>query len=555
MEGNRQHVDASYSGGGSDGSLAAPWTTIQQGVNAAATGAIVAVAAGTYSEQLHIDKPVRVWGLCPAMVTLDAPGDPAVWLAGGSDGSELHTLAVTGPAMGVVTSSTVGLLIDRLWVHSGDAGIAITNLDGPSSVTIRGSLVEGTGRAGILAQDADAIIEDSVVRDTRTDTAGLFGDAITIVAIEGVLSEGAIRRVVVERSEGRGIVLGTADVAIEATVVRGMRADGLGIHGISLVPSEPGYPRGRASIRFSVVQGTRGAGVAVFGSDLVMEGTVVRETLIDPTDGFGRGLVVQPWVPTGAVASAEVIGSVIEESHAEGVFVASADLVMEGSIVRNTLSTAGSLGRGISVHSNLERRANATVTASIIEQNHNYGIYVSGADITIEGSVIRDTSTSPAYDVARGLAVQSHTVTGERGSAVVRASRIERASEVGILVAQSDVRIETVLVSDIRANNAGRFGDGIIAVAVDDEASVDLWASVIDTGVRAAIANFGSVLELDSSFLLCYPIDLNGEQSSGQPYIFDDRGNNGCGCPTPDTPCQLLSAGLESPDPLGAPSP
>jgi hypothetical protein len=34
VESDTEHVDASYSGGNSDGSSAAPWTTIQAGVDA-----------------------------------------------------------------------------------------------------------------------------------------------------------------------------------------------------------------------------------------------------------------------------------------------------------------------------------------------------------------------------------------------------------------------------------------------------------------------------------------------------------------------------------------
>jgi len=70
-EASTQHVDGSYAVGDSDGTAAKPWTTIQAAVDAAAPGAIVAVAAGSYIEDVTVDaKPVRLWGRCPAQVEI-----------------------------------------------------------------------------------------------------------------------------------------------------------------------------------------------------------------------------------------------------------------------------------------------------------------------------------------------------------------------------------------------------------------------------------------------------------------------------------------------------
>lgn len=40
VDATTQHVSAAYTGGGSDGTAARPWTTIQEGVAAAAAGAV-----------------------------------------------------------------------------------------------------------------------------------------------------------------------------------------------------------------------------------------------------------------------------------------------------------------------------------------------------------------------------------------------------------------------------------------------------------------------------------------------------------------------------------
>src|SRR5262245_45900115 len=60
IDANTEYVDASYAGTDSDGSANKPWTTISDAVAAASSGAIVAIAAGSYVEDVQlIGKPVR----------------------------------------------------------------------------------------------------------------------------------------------------------------------------------------------------------------------------------------------------------------------------------------------------------------------------------------------------------------------------------------------------------------------------------------------------------------------------------------------------------------
>ena len=65
-EPNAQYVDGSFTGSFHDGSKSAPWTTITQGIEAAAQGGLVAVASGTYVEDLDLKhKSLRLVGRCP----------------------------------------------------------------------------------------------------------------------------------------------------------------------------------------------------------------------------------------------------------------------------------------------------------------------------------------------------------------------------------------------------------------------------------------------------------------------------------------------------------
>src|SRR5262249_46228686 len=99
-----QRVNAAYAGGNSDGSAARPWTTIADEIAAASPGAIVAIAAGTYAEDVVVgSKAVRLWGRCPEMVEVAGSGNIAA-IRIQADGAEVRGLAVRGSGGGVVVT-------------------------------------------------------------------------------------------------------------------------------------------------------------------------------------------------------------------------------------------------------------------------------------------------------------------------------------------------------------------------------------------------------------------------------------------------------------------
>ncbi|MBI4702524.1 MAG: DUF1565 domain-containing protein [Deltaproteobacteria bacterium] len=170
-EDGTEHVDAAYAGGDSDGSAAKPWTTIQQGIKAAAPGAVVAIAAGRYDENVIISgKAVVLWGRCPELVEIagSASGTAAVFVKKSASGTEIRDLAVTGPKFGVGVSGSEGVVLDRVWIHdTGKRGLALENTLGSTGVTLRRSLVEAASDIAVMAYGATISIEESVVRDTR----------------------------------------------------------------------------------------------------------------------------------------------------------------------------------------------------------------------------------------------------------------------------------------------------------------------------------------------------------------------------------------------------
>jgi hypothetical protein len=180
-----QHVDGSFAGGSSDGSAAAPWTTIGEAVAAAAPGALVAVASGSYLEDVMISgKPVRLWGRCPEMVELVGTGAElwAVDIRTGASGTEVGGMAIRGDAAGLGLSGSEDVTFDRVWVHeTALRGITVQGDLGPTSVSVVGSLVEQSHEVGLFVAGSDALVEGTVVRDTLPCLLdGFFGDGIAV---------------------------------------------------------------------------------------------------------------------------------------------------------------------------------------------------------------------------------------------------------------------------------------------------------------------------------------------------------------------------------------
>src|SRR4030095_13888620 len=100
-------VDIRQTAADADGTATRPWPTVMHAIDAAPSGGIVAIAAGTYVEDLRtLSRPVRLWGRCPSMVTLAGAGTASqtVLVRTLADGTEIHDLSITSAPLGVAVS-------------------------------------------------------------------------------------------------------------------------------------------------------------------------------------------------------------------------------------------------------------------------------------------------------------------------------------------------------------------------------------------------------------------------------------------------------------------
>jgi hypothetical protein len=496
-----QHVSAAHTGA-SDGSPTQPWRTLSEGIAAAAHGAIVAVADGEYAEAVTIGgKPVRLWGRCPGSVVVRAPPGEmvSIFVASGASGTEIRRLALTGPAAGVVVSGSESVLLEALWVHDTQSpGVVAQDVYGPTSIIVRGSLVEHNVYQGIYVTASGLVLEDTVVRDSQPTTAIGTGPAVFASDLGGSASTVEVRRIVIERSALAGLV--------------------------------------------------------VFGSSATVRESVVRDIAPAPGVLDGWGLAASQGTTNGAPASLAVETSVIERATRVGLVAFDSSLTVDRTVVRDVQP----LDDGINAYGwsvlalSREGRASTTLRASLFERATEGGVVLFGADALVETSIIRDVNPSPSLERGVGLNAQTGE-TGEPTLLTFRESLIERAHEQSLLVVGSDATVDGSVVRDtLRSALDGLHGDAIaiVTLASGPASATRIARARIERSARAGITAFGAHAELGSTILDCNQIDLNGESYHGVDFTFTDLGGNSCGCADTKVTCAARSAGLQPPEPL-----
>jgi hypothetical protein len=527
--------------------------------------------------------------------------------------SEVHSLAATGPSWGLLVLSATDVVATSVWIHdTGFQGILVKDVAGPASISVTGALVEGTQGEGMFFSGASATVEKSAVRDTQAGGVKIFegaqsapadvsirrslfernyylgvGDSGSGVkaAIEstvvrdtqvdpthgwgyGVASVShasmTIKQAVIERNHGYGVLVASADVTIEATVVRDTEVDmtqfGVGVY---IVHDDQTSTRGTATIRSSLIEGSTVVGVGVIGSDATIESTLIRDTQQGPLQGlFGTGLFVAGELSLGVRSSLTMRSSLVENTRGLGIVAAFSDALIESTVVRGTLALPdGSSGFGIEIgFEDVDDASKVTIRGSLVEQNTDVGVLVGGgADVLIESTTVRDTA--PAGDGTGGTGIAFQGGPSRRTNGTIRSCLIDQNGWAGLRVDGSDATIESTLVRATHASAMGQFGDGIVVATqakpdpshvslITRPSQVTLTGSRIEASARAGLSNFGSTVAFSSTVLVCSAFDIEGEDDNGVPFTYDDQGGNLCGCPEANGKCKSVSAGLAPPAPI-----
>ncbi|MBW2454573.1 MAG: hypothetical protein JRI68_08685 [Deltaproteobacteria bacterium] len=605
VDGGTQHVDPSYTGGNSNGSATQPWTTLAAAFNAASTGAIIALAEGSYGDvAMPVAKAVRLWGRCPTLVEVDTLTISGV-------GTEAHAISVLGAGDDGVWVTAGDVLLEQLWVHDTfDTGVLVFP---GAKVTVRGSLVERAFGTGINVVGGEIVLEQSVIRETLLEggnggrglnlqhdngtaaTATVVGSLLDanhevglLVFASALLMQNSVIRgtlpvdngtfgvglhvqpdvptmvrssvtvegSVITHNTDIGVSLSSADATFDATVIAHTlpRADtqdsGQGVR----LWTDPGFGEPTvASFSRCLVTGNRDVGLVARGADVTVEGTIVRDTLARISDErHGRGVVSEHEPGAGERSSLVLTDSLVERSREIGVFAAGTDLLVEGSVVRNTEPqlSDGIAGRGISVQFGVGQPCDATVRYSLVEANVESGIFASGSQLVVDSTVVQDTSSATSGSHGWGVGLQGVTQLESPTTGTITKSLFARNAGAGVGVITATVTIDGSLFVDTQPDQNGLLGDGLVVMSMQEPAEGTVTGSRIESSARAGIASFGATLALGTTAIDCAAIELNGDDFGGFTFLFDDLGENFCGCGDTTDACKVLSTSLVPPEPL-----
>jgi hypothetical protein len=447
------YVDASYAGGNGDGSEGAPYTTLQAAVTAAPSDAQLALAEGTYSLNADLTKPLRIWGRCPALVEVVGSARPALAIVAAS--GELHTLALTG-ASGVIMSRPSPMIIDRLWVHdTSERGIGAESTLAPTQLTVTGTLIENASTYGVYNSGATVDVVDTVIRDTQYDVATSQGRGLYYITntVNADRAYGTVRHVLIERSNELGVAVGGADLTIEDTLIRDTLPSSSGTLGRALVvQSEPDtQATSNVSLRRSVIERSLDVGVFVLGGSFEMEHSVVRDTAAELSDGSnGWNLDLQDDPRTLVPATVSIKTSTIERGVDIGMFVVGTNLTMERSVVRDTLLGPQMFGRGMHVQLDIDTGVptTAVIERSALLRNSEAGLIVNSATVTLTECLLAESVPSEGSVVlGDGLAVLS--IPGPPSVVVVSGSLIRDNARAGLSIYGSAITLRN---NQVRCN-------------------------------------------------------------------------------------------------------
>lgn len=570
------YVDAAAEADG-DGSAGQPLRTLSEALEtASATGARrIAVAAGTYHEQVVLDRDVALHGRCPDLVEIVGPDTASTFALRLTGPAEVRGVSVTGTAGIEVTSAGARIAATR--VHGTVAG-AVTVLgdgDNAADLSMERVLIEETIRTGLTVRGAEAEVRDLEIRAVSpTFDQGRLGRGIQVFPATddtpGVLR---LTRGIVTATGQLGVVAMGSQAHLAQVLIRDLRGEahggwGWGVFALGDVDAQLPVS---LTLDGVVVDGAREIAINVTYGAATLERTTVRDTVGRAFDGLGgAGLHVQLGDNAEQTSEVRIRDSAFVRSRAWGLYVLGGRLEAEGVLVLDTDAQEmdGRLGRGIEAvyHPPHGRMADVAVRRSLVAGSREAGITSFSSNLVVEATHVRDTR--PGRDTGWfgvGIAVQSVSVPAPVPMTRVVDTVVTGSTQYGMGFFSGEASVEGGLVRDVGARAAdGLFGDGILvgAMQVAGEtlpAQVAVEGTAVAESERAGLSVFGARASLAGVRLQCNGIDLNAqtlfldEPELRHPIDLEDLGDNVCGCTDSAITCQASSQSLEPSAPPAAP--
>lgn len=434
--GTTVYVDASFTGTAS-GTRDAPYRTIGEAITAGTGSPIIAIAAGTYVEDVYTGG-AKLWGRCASKVTIRGVSALSAAIELGGD-STVHGVTVSGPGWGIVVDDGVAATIEWTAVReTGRVGIEIDAEKSATRATVRDCWIEKTVDEGIYVDGGEVTVERSAIRDIKPykGKSGI-GIRVELGTVNKKAARGVVRGSLIERATEAGVAANGSIVMIEDSVVRdtNVRADGsLGV-GVYADRSE-------LEVHRSLITNNHRANVYAVSSQVKLSASVLAEGLPRPDDkSFGLGIEARLGVDL------TVDRCLVTKNRNTGIMVRGAKAVITDSIVADTLGNASNGEEGFGIAAWLDRPsatpATLEVRRTVVLRNHAAGVAIGGSSASIEDSVVRDTEAA-SDGFGDGIIVGSALSldgTAVDASASLTRVLIEKNARSGAVVAAASLTI------------------------------------------------------------------------------------------------------------------
>ena len=417
---------------GGDGSLASPFTSVGLAIAAAPAGATVAIAAGAYSENLVLAKPVRLIGRCAAQVSIaPAVSEPVVRVVGKRSGGEVELVGLR------LTGSASGLIAD----------------DGPS-VRLQRSAISGATGFGLRVRGTHVTLSDLLIDHTRADGIGDAGIGLFLLA--GATVNLSDVRLHDNRSVAVVAVGSDSELVASGLLVDGTREHLLfGAEGLGMAIQEGAS----ATLSASRISGNLKTGVVVEGgARLVAHGLVVDGTLANSDGYLGIG------ISATSGANVTLRGVRVSGNRTRGLDISGPDTRVDarGLVVDGTREQVADASLGTGLH--VTNRAIATLRSLRLSDNRGIGLAASitGTDVKATDLLVDGTRPSiSAEEPGLGVALfAGATVT------LLRARVTDsRGAGVAVIGSSSALRATDLLVEGSRAATPYWPGQGLVIAA------------------------------------------------------------------------------------------
>jgi hypothetical protein len=397
-------------------------------------------------------------GVCPELVEIAPTGGfAAITIFGGAGGSEISRLGITGGTAGIASSGSENVTLDRVWVHdAGPLGVGVEADLGATAMTIKDSLIENVIESGVHVIGSNVTIENSVVRDTQM-AFGAFGRGIDAEADLGTGKPSTVhvRRSLIERNHDVGLLAFGSDATVEGSVLRDTSPASALVGGSGFVAQyDPAStkPTPTVVVRGSFLSNNHDGALFGYASDVTIDTSVFRDTQPNGDGSFGHGVLVRAG-DAGEASTLVMRSSLVELNHEVGVYADATHATLEGVLVRNQLPSGdNSYGVGILVQ---QPAATLDMRGSVVEGNRDTGIFVLSCAATIDTSAIRGTLPDADGRFGRGIAAQTYLTTGLPSTLVMRSTIVEQNGDVGLFVSSSHATVEQSIIVDMVGDPTG----------------------------------------------------------------------------------------------------